>query len=338
MRFIKQYGNFLNERLNTPKIDPDILECLISIESAPTEVILELKNSLKNVLYRTNESVISDWVDKIKVRLGKWIDDKFWKRIITKKRDFYYDLIDKLNIFDLENLDDIYDNFPGFEMNSLYLAGGIDAATDLGAGWRDVIEYKFEIESPGKKSGSYTGPIGSSYVLGKEKLNIKYDGKEVEFEPSRVLCYNDILRFIKNPKEVSKEYATPIILNPLRAEEFRFKDLEFKNAFDKRKDPNITDTEMNTLKKGVSKIIEHEDEQIVRVCDAIFLGLNTTAAAGTYGELETISYMRKPIFTWMVNEDLLSSFSLWILPQISKLARNKKEMEILVQSILDYAE
>ena len=64
-----------------------------------------------------NESFFSDLKDK----LVKWFDVKIMNYIVNKKKDFYSDLIGKLEIFNLTDLSDIDENFRDFKLNSIYL-------------------------------------------------------------------------------------------------------------------------------------------------------------------------------------------------------------------------
>lgn len=67
------------------------------------------------------------------------------------------------------------------------------------------------------------------------------------------------------------------------------------------------------------------------------LCVKAAAAAGTYGELQTTSFMNKPIFVYMNDPEWsFSDFSMWTFPHISKLARNTDEMKTLVATIMSY--
>ena len=277
---------------------------------------------------------VTDFIDKLKIKFRKIFDDKLWKYLINRKQKFYFDLVEKMNIFDLTTLDDIYKNYPGFDIESLYLAGGMDKAADVGAGWRLVAENEFE-KYPGKKTGLpeiSLGPFG-------------------ETEPKRVVDGIYLDQFLANPDKTKKLYNFPLILNPVRKEIDRTKDKAFHAGAIHYKtlshESEIEDFEptYTDIRRTMSRSIEADDEHLVRIADFIFLGLNQAAAAGTYGELQTQSFMNKPIFVWMTDkkwklgqtkEEPYGGFSFWTLPHISKLARNEEEMKILVQTIIDY--
>ena len=101
---------------------------------------------------------------------------------------------------------------------------------------------------------------------------------------------------------------------------------------------------MTNIRRTLSTSIEPGDEHLVRLSDGIFLGLNRAASAGSFGELQTQSFMNKPIFVWMTDkewflgpteEEKYGGFSMWSFPHLSKLARNEKEMKILVGTIMN---
>jgi len=70
----------------------------------------------------------------------------------------------------------------------------------------------------------------------------------------------------------------------------------------------------------------------------MFVGLNTAAASGSYAELQTTSYMNKPLFVWMTDNNWeFKDFSIWTFPHITKLARNKEEMKILINTLSNFA-
>ena len=292
MKIITEYGQFLNENIEEPK---EILNVLDFLKNTPTEYILRFRDSLKQIASSSeslNENFISDYIDKIKLKFRNMIDDRIWKYLINRKRDFYVNLIDKLNIFDLSSLADVKMNHPGFKLESLYLAGGMDKAKDVGAGWRIVVENEFE-KYPGKRTGL-------------PEIDLKEFG---EVEPKRVVDGIYLDQFISNPNATKKLYDRPLILNPVRKEVDRTKDKDFEIAAKKYKtftpetEPEEYEPTMSAIRKTLSTSIEIGDEHLVRLADAVFLGLNTAAAAGTYGELQTQSFMNKPIFVWMNEPD-----------------------------------
>lgn len=328
MKIITNYGKFINEKVENVENIEEISEILDLLKNTSTEDIIEFRDSLEKLSSKSesvSEGFISDIIENLKLKFQKVIDDRIWKYFINRKKDFYSNLIDKLNIFDLTSLEDVFKNHPGFKLNSLYLAGGMDKAKDVGAGWRIVVENEFE-KYPGKETGL-------------PEINLKEFG---EVDPKRVVdgAYLDL--FISNPSKAKKLYNKPLILNPVRKEVDRTKDPDFEKAarqyktFGSDTEPEEYEPTMTNIRKTLSKSIEVGDEHLVRLSDGVFLGLNTAAAAGTYGELQTQSFMNKPIFVWMTDEEWsFSDFSMWTFPHISKLARNEDEMKTLVATIMN---
>lgn len=332
MKIITNYGEFINENIN---FDKDLIAILDLLKNTPTEKILELRDSLKVLSMKSekvNENFITDFIDKLKIKFQKILDDKIWSYLINRKKDFYLNLVDKLNIFDLTNLSDVFKNHPGFDFGSLYLAGGMDKSKDVGAGWRIIVENEFE-KYPGKSTGL-------------PEISLKEFGN---VEPKRVVDGIYLDQFLENPNKTKKLYDKPLILNPVRKEVDRTKDPNFMAAaskyktFDYETEPEEYEPTMTNLRRTMSRSIEVDDEHLVRLSDGILLGLNRAAAAGTYGELQTQSFMNKPIFVWMTDPDWIlgttkeepyGGFSMWTFPHISKLARNEKEMKILVETIM----
>jgi hypothetical protein len=209
----------------------------------------------------------------------------------------------------------------------------MDKLADVGAGWRIIVENEFE-KYPGKSTGL-------------PKINLKDFGN---VEPKRVVDGIYVDQFIKNPNKTKKLYDKPLILNPVRKEVDRTKDPDFMLAASKYKtftnetEPEEYEPTMTNIRKTMSRSIEVGDEHLVRLSNAIFLGLNQAAAAGTYGELQTQSFMNKPIFVWMTSpewklgqtkDDPYGGFSMWNFPHLSKFARNEQEMKILIRTIME---
>lgn len=332
---IKDYSQFLKENIETPSEINSVMDMLMN---APNDDILELRDYLKELSMKSesvNENFVTDFIDNLKVKFRKVFDDRIWKYLINRKRKFYLDLVEKMNLFDLTTLDDIFQNYPGFKIESIYLAGGMDKAKDVGAGWRLVLENEFE-KYPGKKTGL-------------PEINLGPFGK---IEPKRVIDGVYLDMFLKNPKKTEQLYNLPVLLNPVRKEVDRTKDQAFATGAVKYKtidyESDVEDFEptFTDLRRTMSRTIEPDDEHLVRISDFIFLGLNQAAAAGTYGELQTQSFMNKPIFVWFTDkkwklgqtpEDPYGGFSFWTLPHISKLVRNEEEMKVLVNTIINYS-
>ena len=335
MKIITNYEQFINENILTD--DNDIIQVLDIIKSADTDDILELRDSLEELSMKgenLNESILSNMIDKLHSKFMRAFDDRLWKYLINRKSKFYTNLANKLNIFDLTSLDDVFEAHPGFKIDGLYLAGGMDKSKDVGAGWRIIAENEFE-KYPGKETGL-------------PEINLKEFGT---IEPKRVVDGEYLDMLLANPNRTKKLYDKPIILNPVRKEVDRTKNPAFGKAAGTYKtfthETDIEDFEptFTDLRTTMSKTIEPDDEQLVRIADGVFLGLNRAAAAGTYGELQTQSFMNKPIFIWMTDPDWIlgqtkeepyGGFSFWTIPHVSKLARNEEEMKILVATIMSY--
>ena len=86
---IKDYGQFLNENIEAPK---EILNILDFLKNTPTEDILAFRDALKQIATSSeslNENIISDFIDKIKLKFRNMIDDRIWKYLINRKKEFY---------------------------------------------------------------------------------------------------------------------------------------------------------------------------------------------------------------------------------------------------------
>lgn len=335
MKIITNYGQFINENILVD--DKDIYQVLNLIKSADTEDILKLRDSLQQLTMKSesvSESILPISFENIMAKLKRSFDDRLWKYLINRKKKFYTNLADKLNIFDLTTLEDVFKAHPGLKLDALYLAGGMDKSKDVGAGWRIIAENEFE-KYPGKETDL-------------PEIDLKDFGK---VEPKRVVDGEYLDMLLDNPSKTKKLYDKPIILNPVRKEVDRTKNPAFAKAsttyktFTHETEPEEFEPTITDLRTTMSRTIEPDDEHLVRIADGIFLGLNRAAAAGTYGELQTQSFMGKPIFVWMTDKDWIlgqtkeepyGGFSFWSIPHFSKLARNEEEMKILVATIMNY--
>ena len=315
----------------------DIFKIINGLKDIPSENISNFKKSIKTPLMRNDkisENIIADIFYSLKIKVRQKIDNEIWKYLINRKQKFYYNLVDKMDIFDMTSLDDVFRNYPGFKIESLYLAGGMDKSVDIGAGWRLVIENEFE---------KYVGKS-----IGLPDIDLGPFGK---IEPKRVVDGIYLDEFLKNSKKIIKLYNKPLILNPVRKEVDRTKDKKFLNGAITYKtfnhETNVNDFEptFTDIRRTMSKSIEVDDEHLVRLSDFVILGLNQAASAGTYGELQTQSHMNKPIFTWMTDKDWklgqtekdpFGGFSFWTLPHITKFARSEEDMKTLIKTIIRY--
>lgn len=322
---IKNWKQF-NESYDEKSNDLDKLLTWI-FNNIPSEDIPNLKNDifvLTNESKLINENVFKNMVGK----LSRWFDNKILGYIVDKKSDFYTELIGKLDLFDLTNLDDIKKNFNGFKLDSIYLAGGMDKAKDVGAGWRARVEYEFEINNPGKK-------------FGNKKVTIPIPGEDILVEPSYIVDNESLTEFVKKGNRfLNGNYDKPAILNPVRKEVDRTKNIEFakemgkfkRGEYDQTKDPRSFDT----ISSIFSKTIEPEDEIIVNKCDAVFVGFNEATSGGTFGELQQTSFLKKPIFAWYIDDWNISGHSPWNLPHISKIMRTDDDMKTFVKTMVEY--
>lgn len=329
MNKLKTYGQFLKEnKINESNIN-EFDYFMNKIMELPTAEILMLKNDIQEELEGENfvSESISSFINKLKHKFNSWLDDKLFKFLINRKKSFYVELVDKLNLFDLTTLDDVKKAFPSMKMKSIYLAGGMDDASDGGAGWRNTLEYEFEVNNPGKKNTLLP------------EINIG----DIDVVPSYVVDGKYLDMFLANPnRTMSEYYDRPALLNPVRKEVDRSKDDQFDNAIAGYKKPGYCPkkdiSHMRYFQKTFSETIEPDDEHLLRISDAVLLGYNSAAGAGTYGELELLSLIRKPLFAWLIDgyENNPGTFKLWNIPHLSKVARNKEEMAILVNTIKKY--
>jgi len=321
---IKKWKEF-NESYNTNESDIDIIMRYVmnNIESN------KIPSLIKDLSTLTNESIINESVLKIMYdRLSRWFDNKLLGYIVNKKANFYTNLVGKLDLLDLTTLQDIEDNFKGFKLDSIYLAGGMDKAKDVGAGWRALVEYEFEINNPGVKSD-------------KPPVIIPVPGSEISVIPAYIVDHLNLSHFVKKGNSyILSNYDRPAILNPVRKEVDRTKNKEFGEVMGKFKRGEFEDTNdprvFDPISKIFSQTIEPEDEIIVNKCDAVFVGFNDVTSGGTFGELQQTSFLRKPIFAWYIDDWKISGHSPWNLPHISKIMRTNKDMKTFVKTMVDY--
>jgi len=300
MKNIKKYVEFLNENIEDDSGMNYFLSELIKLNRSSKDII-NFRDELKKL--ELNENLLNE---NLLNSLSNWLNDKLIKFLIKRKKNFYTKLIDKLSIFDLTTLDDTFEHYPTFtRIRSLYLAGGMDEAPGSGKGWRLKLEKEF----------------GEEYVIDGSDLNI----------------------VLKNPKYLLN-FELPALLNPIRKEMDRSKDDEFdtnvKNLKDVNYDPITQDNEpIDYIRRTFTKNIEPDDENLLRISDAIFLGMDRTAGAGTYGELELLSLSMKPLFCWLVNlsEGLIGEVKLWTIPHLSKVMLNEDDMKVFVKTLKDYS-
>ena len=153
IRRIKSYNDFVLEHNLNKQEENELALLLDQIVQMPTEMISEFKSDLEEMAEEAEivSEGLMDWLNKLKDKFSRWIEDKVFKILINRKKSFYTEIATKVSIFDLSTLDDMMEFFPNFKATSMYLAGGMDEAEDTGAGWRNRLEYEFESEYPGKK-------------------------------------------------------------------------------------------------------------------------------------------------------------------------------------------
>jgi len=330
---LRKFDQFVNESYSTDR-DPDISQilALMVTKNVPMDEIKEFSKEielLSNTSERINESFLTNLYEKLKAKFQDWFDDKIWKYIINRKSKFYTSLMEDLKMFDLTTLDDVIKSRPGFKLDTMYLAGGMDKSADVGAGWRNVLEYEFDVVN--KVEGAN---------IDLEPVDLGEFGK---IQPCRVVDDYHIVDFLEEPSKVKEMYAKPLLLNPVRKEIDRTKSKDFSDAitsyksFTHETQPEEYEPTMTNLRKTMNASIEVDDEHLVRLADAIFLGLNEDAASGTYGELQMQSFLNKPVFVWMSKDSWkFSDFSIWSFPHFSKFARNEEEMKILVNTLVNF--
>jgi hypothetical protein len=321
---IRKYKDFLNESAEQQQSDMDMILNYIA-KNIPSSEIPQLKMAMMPL----KEGVLNENIfTNIKNKLSKWFDEAIFKYIVNKKKDFYTDLVGKLDLFDLTSLDDIERNFRAFKLDSIYLAGGMDKAKDVGAGWRAMIEYEFEVVNGGRKSNM-------------SEISIPYKGEDVKVIPSYTVDNENMTKFIKGGNNfILKNYDTPAILNPVRKEVDRTKNKEFADEMGRFKRGEYEDTKdpssFASISRVFSKTIEPEDEHIVTICDATFVGFNDVTSGGTFGELQQVSFLRKPLFAWYIDGWKISGHSPWNLPHVSKIMRSDEDMKLFVKTMINY--
>ena len=288
----------------------------------------EIPSLIKDIDTVTNESMNEGFFGDLKDKLIKWFDEKMFNYVVNKKKSFYTELVGKLQLFNLTDLSDIKDNFRNFKLDSIYLAGGMDKAKDVGAGWRAQVEYEFEVVNGGKKSKM-------------EPITIPYYGQNVVVTPAFTIDGLNMDKFIEEGNKFAKKnYDTPAILNPVRKEVDRTKNPEFAEEMGKFKRGEYEDTEdprsFDKISKIFSQTIEPEDELIVNICDAIFVGFNESTSGGSFGELQQASFLNKPIFAWYIGDWKISGHSPWNLPHVSKIMRTTEDMKTFVKTMINY--
>jgi hypothetical protein len=328
MKKIPDFTTFINENIRDKEDFSEVINVMLGLSN---EEILRFRDELKLSINEgfINEAYTSEFFTKIKAKFRRWFTDRLFNFLINRKKEYYEKLIDKLNIFDLFTIRDVYKAFPAFQLKSIYLAGGMDAAKKGGkVGWRNIVEHELEINHPGNKKNSpeveiYLGPEGNEVITIKPSYCI--DGPMLDL-------------FIKNPKKCLKLYNYPALLNPVRKEVDRNK-IDFDKHITALKNGNssqdVIEDAITFFREVVSKRIAYEDELIINKSDAIFLGLNPIAGAGTYAELQMLSFIEKPLFCTLIEgyEGIVGNFKLWNVPQLCKLARNEEEMIILVDTL-----
>lgn len=328
---IKKWSEF-NESSNEYNNDYELDYVLNWIfNNIDSKDIPSLKRDINSIIQITNinESFLTDIRDK----LSKWFDYKIFNYIVNKKSKFYTKLNNKLNFLDLTTLEDVEKYYRSFKLDSIYLAGGMDKASDVGAGWRAMVEYEFEVNNPGKKSKNEEITIPYSEDLG-------FKG-ETKISPSYVVDDENLKEFIKRGNSyVRKNFSTPALLNPVRKEVDRTKNDRFASDMGEFKSgrylDNLTNRSFDEISRTFSKTIELEDELIVNKCDAIFVGFNEAASAGTFGELEMSSFLKKPIFAWYMDGWPIHGHSPWNLPHVCKIMRTNEDMELFVRTMIKY--
>ena len=300
---LKNYEQFLNENISESESEINyFLSELVKLNDS-SEDIINFRDELKKI--KTNENKLNEGIF---TGLSNWLNDKLINFLIQRKKNFYEKLIDKLSIFDLTTLDDTFKYYPTLtKLKSMYLAGGMDEAEGGGAGWRIKLENEF----------------GDSHIAGLDNGD-------------------DLVKILKDPKHLNN-FDFPVLLNPVRKEIDRTKDDEFDNMIKRLKTPGYNalqdDEPVSYIRKTFTQNIEPDDEHLLRISDAVFLGMDRSAGAGTYGELQLLSIAKKPLFCWLINksEGLIGEVKLWNMPHLSKVMLNEDDMKLFVETIKTYS-
>lgn len=325
MNKIKNYKTFVNESLSNSNDDiSKILDYVFNNISSS-----DIPNIKRELSLFENESINENIFTDLKNKLVKWFDDKMMLYFINKKKSFYTELIGKLDLFDLTTLEDVVEAYPKFNTcESLYLAGGMDKAKDEGTGWRNVIEYTFEIQNPGSKNNN-------------DEIIINYNSKNYNVNPSYVVDGDNLNILIREGKTfLRKNYDAPALLNPVRKEVDRTKNTEFANKMKRFKSGKYSETtnprDFDTISDVFSRTIEPDDEKLLLISDALLYGANESDSAGTFGELQTLSFLNKPLFVWYQQDWKIEGHSPWTVPHITKIMRSKEDMTVFAKTLINF--
>jgi hypothetical protein len=323
MKILKSFEKFTKTNTSISSNDMDnVLEYVYrNINSREIPNLISTIKKIKVKEYELSEAIYAD----VRNTLTKWFDDKFMTYFINKKKEFYTELIGKLNKFDLTTLNDVNRAYPKFKLDAIYLAGGMDKAADVGAGWRNIVEYIFEMEHEGTKRGL-------------EPVKLQYKGEDYEIDPSYIVDDYRLDLAIKSGKPYIKEnYDLPAIFNPVRKEVDRTKNPEFaKNMAIFKSGTYAPDDDFKEISKTMSQSIEPEDEKILLLVDAIFYGVNEYSSAGTFGEMQQASFLRKPIFAWYENGWKIEGHSPWTVPHITKIMRSEDDVRLFINTMINF--
>lgn len=314
---IKRYQQFIKENVNSEIDFNEILNMPLEqrkeIQSG-IEGILDVK---KNESFNINEATlrrdimgeIEEFADENLPKIAQGVMNVYknaiskLKKWIGKKAMTFLinqsekELNEKIDVLRMLDPTDLSDIGP---VESIYLGGGIDKTSGEGAtGWRDMVEEYF----------------GMDHVFRGEEMN----------------------KLAKEGKFITKGYAKPMIMNPMRNELVRTNDPRFSEIFRKWKAG-----ELNTQKdhedwkywaNAINKEIHAPDLRIVNACDTNLVKLDPAAGAGTLGEMQVSTLRGLNLFVWLDNGYQVQDISPWLIPTISKLVRNDEELRILLDGI-----
>jgi hypothetical protein len=269
------------------------------------------------------------------IYLGGGIDktpDEYIIRI-PQGDSFQVDLLSRKSVFD-NILEKITKNIPGllvFADNDKYKIS-LRRGTDLTDAKLTINEINCmdEIESGGSEWRSEVEIMFEPDIEEKDAMremgdNVKYDHIPSPEDMAR-LSYKGLID--------KSKYKKPIIMNPLRNEVIRLDD-KYRYLYDKWKKGKLTDKEeYKYMAKMINKNIKGPDLRVLNVCDANLVKYDESAGAGTYGEL-TFDFFKRPMahFVWV---EPPFDITVWNIPDADKIVRNRKELEMLVQTIKDF--
>lgn len=233
-------------------------------------------------------------------KISQFLTHQAVKYLVNQQNKYFNKKIQEIKPYNI-------DDFNGLKTPKvIYLAGGMDNTPDGGVGWRQFVEEIFE-----------------------------YDGRK------RIVKDKDIFDLSegKNIQKILNKYAKPVILNPVRNEVDRSSDEDFFRTIKEFKSGVYNkkghENDLKLLASKFNNKINVMDLNLVLIADSVFFGFDGTAGAGTYGELQTLSYLNRDLYVWFNNDKSFKNLSPWTLPQLTKICQTDEEAKRLITNFID---